>query len=223
MVVNVVTDWAPDRSYNSFPSDADRWQHTISQATCVAFNIELPICIFVLSIVVATIMAVEVRLFVKLLYIFMVLYSIEVTAHAETKPVVNTISLLNVTSITNANNEYFRKLLLEFKGRNFFTGMAVRFTSNLQKKGTECVSGNNSGTVPSSVISVWLNSTVAYMTTILPAESESTVYLCVKTAHTVALNSVNIKFGGEVIKWVHQGEDVVLRTGSHPDRHLLSR
>jgi hypothetical protein len=168
-------------------------------------------------------MAVEVRLFVKVLYIFMVLYSTEVTAHAETQPVVNTVSLLNVTPITNANNEYFRKMLLEFKGSNFFIGMAVRFTSNPQKKGTECVSENNFGREPSAVISVWLNSTVAQMTTILPAESESAVYLCVKTVHIVALNSVNIKLGGEVIKWVHQGEDVVLRTGSYPVGHFLPR
>ncbi|XP_021935959.1 metal transporter CNNM4 isoform X3 [Zootermopsis nevadensis] len=168
-------------------------------------------------------MAVEVRLFVKVLYMFMVLYSTEVTALAETQPVVNTISLLNVTSITNTDNEYFRKFMLEFKGSNFFPGMTVRFTSNSQKKGTECVNRNIYGTEPSAVISVWQNSTVAYMTTILPAESESTVYVCVKAVHIVALNSLNIKYGGEVIKWVHQGEDVVLQTGSHLDGHLLSR
>jgi hypothetical protein len=173
--------------------------------------------------VVATIMAVEVRWFVKVLYTFMVLYSTEVPVHGEKQPVVNTVSLLNVTLITKANNEYFRKLLLEFKGNNFFTGMAVRSTSNPQKKGSECVSVNDSGVEPSTFSLVWLSPTVAHMTAIFPAENESTVYLCVKTVHIVALNSENIMFGDEVIKWVHQGEDVVLRTGSHPDEHLLSR
>jgi hypothetical protein len=175
------------------------------------------------SFVVGSIMAEKAVCLVKVLYIFMVLYSTESAAYAETQPVVNTVSLLNVTLFTNTNNEYFRKLLLEFKGDNFFTGMALRFTTNPQTKGTECVGGNNSSTEPSALISVWLNSTVAHMTTTFPAESESVVFLCVKAVHIVALNSVNNELGGEVIKWVHQGEDVLLRTGSHPDGRLLSR
>jgi hypothetical protein len=61
------------------------------------------------------------------------------------------------------------------------------------------------------------------MTAIFPAENESIVYLCVKTVHIVALNSENNMPGGEVNKWVHQGEDVLLRTGSHLDEHLVSR
>jgi len=167
-------------------------------------------------------MAVDERWFRKVLYTLMVLYSTEVIVHAETQPVVNTISLLNVTSITKTNNEYFRKLLLEFKGSNFFSGMAVRSTLYPQKKGSECVSGNNSGAEPSTFSLVWSNSTVAHMTAILPHKG-TIVYLCVKTVNTVALDSVKMKFGGEVIKWIHQGEDVVVRTGSHPDGHHLSR
>lgn len=168
-------------------------------------------------------MAAEVRGFVKVLCTFMILYSIEVPVHGDKQPVVNTVSLLNVTLITKADNEYFRKLLLEFKGNNFFTGMAVRSTSYPQKKGTECVSVNDSGAEPSTFSLVWLTQTVAHMTAIFPAENESIVYLCVKTVHIVALNSENNMPGGEVNKWVHQGEDVLLRTGSHLDEHLVSR
>jgi hypothetical protein len=168
-------------------------------------------------------MAVEVRVFVKVLCTLLILYSTEVPVHGEKQPVVNTVSLLNETLITRADNEYIRQLLLEFKGNNFFTGMAVRSTSNPQKKGTECVSVNDSGAEPSTFSLVWLTKTAARMTAIFPAENESIVYLCVKTVNIVALNSENNMFGGEVIKWVHQGEDVVLPTGSHSDEHLLSR
>jgi hypothetical protein len=168
-------------------------------------------------------MAAEVRRFVKVLCTLMILYSTEVPVHGEKQPVVNTVSVLNVTLITKSNNEYFRKLLLELKGNNFFPGMAVRSTSNPQKKGTECVSVNDSGAESSTFSLVWLTQTAARMTAIYPAENESIVYLCVKTVHSVALNSENITFGGEVTNWVHQGEDVVLRTASPPDEHLLSR
>jgi hypothetical protein len=173
--------------------------------------------------VVGTIMAVEVVWLMRVLRIAMVLYSMEVLVRAETQPVVNKISLLSVRAFTKSNNEYFRKLLLEFKGHNFVTGMAVLSTSNPQKKGTECVSRNESGAELSTFSLVWLNSTVAYVTTIIPAENKPIIYLCVKAIHVEALDSVNAQFGGEVIKWVHQGEDVLLRTDSHPDEHPLSR
>lgn len=168
-------------------------------------------------------MAVEVRRLMKVLYIFMILYSTEGTVYGEKQPVVNTVSVINVTLIPNSDNEYFAKLLLELEGNNFFTGMAVRFTSNPQKKGTECVTVNDSGAESSAFSSLWLTQTAAQMTAIFPAEDESIVYLCVKTVHRVPLNYENGVFGGEVTKWVHQGEDVVLRTRSHPDEHVLSR
>lgn len=167
-------------------------------------------------------MAAEVRRVVKVLYTLMILYSTEALVHEEEQPVVNTVSLLNVTLITNSDNEYVRQLLLELKGNNFFSGMAVRSTSNPQKKGTECVNVNDSGAESPTFRLVWQTQTAARMTAIFPAENESVAYLCVKDVHSVALNSENM-FGGEVTKWVHQGEDVVLRTGSHLDEHLLSR
>lgn len=175
------------------------------------------------TFVVANIMAVEVMWFVRVLCIFIVLYTKEVLVCAETQPVVNKISILNVTEFTNSNNEYFRKLLLEFKGHNFVTGMTVRSITNPQKKGTECVSRNESGAELPTFSFLWLNSTVAHVTAIFPAENKSTFYLCVKAVHVVALDSASVQFGGEVIKWVHQGEDVVLRTDSHPDEHPFSR
>ena len=175
------------------------------------------------SFVVATIMAVKVMWFVRVLCIFIVLYSMEVLVLAETQPVVNKISILSVTSIAKSNNEYFRKLLLEFKGHNFVTGMTVRSIPNPQKKGTECVSRNESGAELPTFSLLWLNSTVAHVRAIFPAENKSTFYLCVKAIHVVALESANGQFGGKVIKWVHQGEDVVLRTDSHPDEHPFSR
>jgi len=168
-------------------------------------------------------MAMEVMWFVRVLCIFLVLYSMEFLVRAETQPVVNKISILNVTAFTKSNNEYFKKLLLEFKGHNFVTGMTVRCIPNPQKKGTECVSRNESGAELPTFSLLWLNSTVAHVTAIFPAENKSTFYLCVKAIHVVALDFANVQFGGEVIKWVHQGEDVVLRTDSHPDEHSFSR
>jgi len=175
------------------------------------------------TFVVATIMAVEVMWFVRVLCIFIVLYSVEFLVRAETQPVVNKVSMLNVTAFTKSNNEYFKKLLLEFKGHNFVTGMTVRSIPNPQKKGTECVSRNESGAEFPTFSLLWLNSTVAHVTAVFPAENKSTFYLCVKAIHVVALDSANVQFGGEVIKWVHQGEDVVLRTDSHPDEQSFSR
>jgi hypothetical protein len=78
------------------------------------------------------------------------------------------VSLLNVTLITISDKEYFRKLLVELKGNNFFSGMAVRSTLNPQKKGTECVNLNGSGAESSIFSLVNLSQTAARMTVIFP-------------------------------------------------------
>ncbi|XP_069698503.1 unextended protein-like isoform X2 [Periplaneta americana] len=167
------------------------------------------------SLVVATIMAVKLGRLIRLLCTLIVLYSKEVIVNAEIHPVVNTVPLLNMTLFTKVNNDCFKNLLLEFKGNNFFSVMDVRPISNPQNKGIECETENNISAEPAAFSLKWLNSTAAHVTGNFPIENEAVVSICVRTVQDSVVNAVNSTFGGEVIKWNHQEENVMMRTNNH--------
>ncbi|KAJ9597951.1 hypothetical protein L9F63_011190, partial [Diploptera punctata] len=75
--------------------------------------------------------------------------------------------------------------------------MGIRPISIPQKKDTECVIENDIDVEQFEYSVLWLNRTVAHVTVNIPSENKAFIYLCVAST-----------FGGEVIKWIHQGENV---------------
>ncbi|XP_066991893.2 unextended protein isoform X3 [Anabrus simplex] len=137
----------------------------------------------------------------------------------EEQPVIRTVSLVNVTCITNANNEYFRKLFVEIRGSNLHSGLQMRPTSSLSSKKGECMNETSSDLFDLVFTEVWTNSTIAFMTVTLPEKSvlSDKLFLCLRTTlrnreSDSALGLFTGVFGSEVIKWIHQGEHLVLPT-----------
>ena len=96
----------------------------------------------------------------------------------------------------------------------------VRATTNTLNSG--CVQETDSVKLGDEVVlrEVWLNSTYSVMTVNVNSGSAKKFYLCVKFVdRTISSTTQNPKVvsalpSDDVIKWVHQGEDVVFRTGN---------
>ncbi|KAK7868301.1 hypothetical protein R5R35_013888 [Gryllus longicercus] len=160
-------------------------------------------------------MALEASRLLFLLLCFTILYLSNGSKSENVKPVITSISLVNVTFITNANNEDFRRMLVELRGSDLHSSMIVRLTSHLSERRTECVNETDSDLFGYSFKEEWLNSTFAYMTLTVPCAVEFSkhLYVCVGSRdlkNDGALNLLNRTFRGEVIKWLHQGKNVTL-------------
>lgn len=138
-------------------------------------------------------------------------------------PIIESVHVINETMFHKPNNEVFTKLLVVLKGLNFYNNMKVRATTNSLNTG--CTNERNSvqGGEDPILEKVWLNSTYSVMTVNVNSEigeSANKFYLCVKfvgrTINSTIQNPniVSALPSDDVIKWVHQGEDVTFGTGN---------
>lgn len=140
-------------------------------------------------------------------------------------PIIESVHVVNETVFHKQNNEVFTKLLVVLKGLNFYNNMKVRATTNSLNAG--CTNELNSvqGDEERILKKVWLNSTYSVMTVNVNSEigeSAKKFYLCVKFVDRTIKstiqnqNSLSALSSDDVIKWVHQGEDVSFQTGNEP-------
>lgn len=138
-------------------------------------------------------------------------------------PIIESVHVVNETVFHKPNNEVFTKLLVVLKGLNFYNSMKVRATTNSLNTG--CTNETKSVKMGEERIleEVWLNSTYSVMTVNVNSEigeSAKKFYLCVKFVNrTINSTTQNPKILSALpsdndIKWIHQGEDVVFRTGN---------
>lgn len=158
-----------------------------------------------------------VTVFIYIAYFLQFLYISYANTLSESVPIVNSISVINETYIVNENSEKFFSLTAEMHGVNFYSGMKVRATTNPPEKG-ECSASKQSDS-EHNFSELWSNSTVSLMTVLIKLNQDSNYnekfYVCVGSGVESSDQSKFIStFPSEVIKWVHQGKDVVFRTAS---------
>lgn len=156
-------------------------------------------------------------------YFITLLYARGAKSITSSSPVIESLRVVNETVFRKSNNEVFTELLVELKGFNFYNNMKVRGTTNSLNTG--CAEKAVGDKVGDELIfkEVWLNSTYSVMKVNINSEilkSANKFYICVKfvdrTVDNITQDSNNESTfpSDNVIKWVHLGEDVALRTGN---------
>ncbi|XP_075221674.1 metal transporter uex isoform X6 [Lycorma delicatula] len=152
-------------------------------------------------------------------YFLTILYVSKAKVLSELVPIVKSISVINETSVTNQSSEMFSKIIVEMRGYNFYSGMKVRATTNPEYG--ECSESISDSDSEHDFSELWSNSTLSLMALYIklkPGINNQNFYVCVRSVErttTTGDQSTFIStFPSEVIKWVHQGKNVVFRTAS---------
>lgn len=161
-----------------------------------------------------------VSVYVYITYFLTILYVSKAKNLSESVPIVKSISVINETSVINESREILSKITVEMRGDNFYSGMKVRATTYPPENG-ECSESIKSDSDSENDFSeLWSNSTLSLMALFVklkPGINKQNFYICVGSIERTTTGDWSTflsSFPSEVIKWVHQGKNVVFRTAS---------
>ncbi|RZF41007.1 hypothetical protein LSTR_LSTR016145, partial [Laodelphax striatellus] len=144
-----------------------------------------------------------------------ILYISNANVIREVEPVVESINVINEIIV----DESFINMIVELRGFNFHSGMRVRAVKNPSH--SECFSSEKDFDSDSAnnFHGLWSNSTYALMALLVemkPVDESVNLYVCVLNHRTRVKDDFKklSTFNSEVIKWKHQGDNVVFRTRS---------